>query len=318
MIYAPIIIPTCNRYEHFCKCIESLKSNTFARYTELFISVDYPPELRYENGNKKIKEYLKNGISGFKNVDIIYQPKNLGAYNNELFLINMVFKRYDRYIFTEDDNVFASNFIEYIDKGLELFKNNDNVIAICGTRASEGNRENDKGNVVLSQKFIGYGFGIWKEKYELLLSTINRKYLVEHIFPIKNMLNIYHQNSSLLLAYAAAVLKKEKVYVRDDGEVPLIDETIKFFLELERKYVVHPIDTLVLNFGCDGSGLNCKNNHKEYNISMLSTQKVFDYHIPSKMNIREYTRMDEKSKKRLRCYHAIISLMIFRLINNGD
>lgn len=315
MIYAPIIIPTCNRYEHFYNCIKSLQENTLAKNTELFISLDFPPASRYEEGNKKIRKYLEKGITGFKNVFIYYQQSNLGAYNNELFLINKVFDKYDRYIFTEDDNIFSPNFIEYVDKGLELFEESENIIAICGTRASEGKRENDQGNVVLSRKFIGYGFGIWKKKYLLLLEKINRKYLSQHILPIKNMISIYKKNSSLLLAYAAAVLKKEKVYVRDNGEIPLIDETIKIYLEFEDKYVLHPLDIIVLNLGCDGSGLNCRNNHKVYNKSMLSTDQSFDFEIPSQLNIREYTRADEHGRNRLRCYYAMFSLIIYRLVN---
>ena len=46
-VYAPVCIPTCNRYNKLKKCIESLIANKEAKKTELYISVDYPPEERF-------------------------------------------------------------------------------------------------------------------------------------------------------------------------------------------------------------------------------------------------------------------------------
>ena len=48
--YAPILIPTLNRYEHFKRCVESLAKCTHAEKTELVIGLDYPPSERYQKG----------------------------------------------------------------------------------------------------------------------------------------------------------------------------------------------------------------------------------------------------------------------------
>ena len=58
MVYAPIYIPTLCRSEHFQKCIESLKTNTWARYTDVYIALDYPPSEKYRAGYEKICSYL--------------------------------------------------------------------------------------------------------------------------------------------------------------------------------------------------------------------------------------------------------------------
>ena len=50
----PICIPTCNRYEHLKRCVESLSKCTLASETDLIISVDYPPSDKYVDGNEKI------------------------------------------------------------------------------------------------------------------------------------------------------------------------------------------------------------------------------------------------------------------------
>lgn len=49
-VYAPVLIPTLCRSEHFIRCIESLKRNTWAQYTDVFIGLDYPPSEKYFDG----------------------------------------------------------------------------------------------------------------------------------------------------------------------------------------------------------------------------------------------------------------------------
>ena len=52
MSYAPVLITTCNRYEHLKRCVESLSKCTLASETDLIISVDYPPSDKYVDGNE--------------------------------------------------------------------------------------------------------------------------------------------------------------------------------------------------------------------------------------------------------------------------
>ncbi len=131
-LYYPIIIPTLNRYIHFKRCIESLQNNSGASNTELIIGLDYPPFNKYIEGYKKIKEYLPT-INGFKNVIILEANQNLGAVGNSEKLKNYAYNLgYDAYIFTEYDNEFSPNFIEYINLGLKTYKNDKSIHSICG------------------------------------------------------------------------------------------------------------------------------------------------------------------------------------------
>ena len=106
MIYAPVLITTLNRYEHFKETITSLSQCTGADMTDLYIALDYPPTPFYEDGYRKIVEYLPT-ISGFKSVNIIKREKNYGMGKNfHDALHQVIFTKYDRFIFSEDDNLF--------------------------------------------------------------------------------------------------------------------------------------------------------------------------------------------------------------------
>ena len=100
MIYAPILIPTLNRYEHLRKCLESLSRCTWAEQTDVYVSLDYPPSDqwdRYAPGWEKNREFLRScGNLGFKNLFVIEQTENLGIYckgekpSNLQMLINII------------------------------------------------------------------------------------------------------------------------------------------------------------------------------------------------------------------------------------
>ena len=79
--FAPVLIPTLNRYEHFKRCVESLAHCTHADKTDLFIALDYPLKDSHWKGYKKIKQYLSE-ISGFKTITIIERERNFGAIDN--------------------------------------------------------------------------------------------------------------------------------------------------------------------------------------------------------------------------------------------
>ena len=56
--YAPIYIPTLCRDEHFITGLESLKKNRWAKYTDVYIALDYPAKESHWEGYRKICEYL--------------------------------------------------------------------------------------------------------------------------------------------------------------------------------------------------------------------------------------------------------------------
>jgi len=276
MIYAPIIIPTLNRIEHLRRCITSLQNNAWAKYTPLIISVDYPPEERYKSGYKQVCKYLGEEVTGFQSVKVIYQSQNLGAYENAIYLIEYVKKEYDRYIFSEDDNEFSPNFIEYIDKGLSEFENDKSIIAICSSGVDEDETKTE--NIVLSQNFAAYGYGTWITKMEEYHQQINRENLESIAKNTKVMLKLACAQPRFIFALQSAIFKKEKVYQLPNDIVPVIDQTIIMYMFSEQKYVIAPCSSKVRNWGYDGSGENCSKDI-QYDASRIKIdrEKKFDY-----------------------------------------
>ena len=168
-IYAPVIIPTLCRYEHFKRCLESLRKCTGAEYTDVYIGIDYPTKDSHWDGYNKICEYVSN-IVGFHKLVIIKREKNFGPELNVISLRNCVKEHYDRCIISEDDNEFSPNFLEYMNECLTHFKDNPNVIRICGSKMTWGVDFNTimKGynnNIFPAKDYNASGSAIWFDKF---------------------------------------------------------------------------------------------------------------------------------------------------------
>ena len=59
--FAPVLIPTLCRSKHFLRLMESLKRNTWAKYTDVYCGLDYPPSEKYRQGWQEICDYVDNG-----------------------------------------------------------------------------------------------------------------------------------------------------------------------------------------------------------------------------------------------------------------
>lgn len=281
MIYAPVLIPTLCRFDHFKRCIESLAANTWAKKTDIYIGLDYPLKESQYNGYKRIKDYLDEGIQGFNKVVVIEREENYGAGKNNFELRFYVSQLYDRYIMTEDDNAFSPYFLEYIDKMLEASKDADDIVAVCGYSYPISWKKKDENPAFLEQSFFSaWGYGIFSKKYELIKERIEDGYLEEIIYN-KHLRSRLKEISPKNYCYLSSSLWH--------GDTSIDDKGISQYLILDEKYVLMPYVSLVRNFGWDGSGCNC-NNPSEIN---YSGQEIQEY-----INLKEkYEYKDFKSYK---------------------
>ncbi len=262
-LFAPVIIPTSNRYNHLKSCVESLAKCSGAEETELFISVDYPPSEKYKKGHNEIIEYVKN-IIGFKVVHIYIQEKNLGGYGNLFFLRNEVLKNYDRMIFTEDDNIFSPCFLEYINKGLEIFKDDKRIWGICGYNYSIEipNSYSQQYNYYFSKEYSAWGAGYFNKMLDLDVdrSVDNGKLLLKKYWSKLT----WNARNELICSI------KHNRFPGDLYRILLLIDS--------EMYCVFPTDNLVVNKGHDGSGINCGYNANDiYSVQAQSIEKHFEF-----------------------------------------
>ncbi len=242
--YAPILIPTLNRYEHFRRCVESLSRCTDAEKTELIIGLDYPPTEKYVEGFNKIKAFVGK-ISGFKKVTILDTPTNLNAFVNSERLWKYAFDNgYNAAIYTEDDNEFSPNFLSYCNWALDYFKEDKSIFYICGYNLVD--TPNIINNIYkYNRGFCAWGCSTWKDRREREVEACDINNMKKKVssYPLSIVFNPKKTQIASALLY---MIKNN--YVLTDTAIQTIPN--------DRKWCVFPKLSMVRNWGHDGSGLH--------------------------------------------------------------
>lgn len=242
--FAPVLIATLNRYEHFKKCIESLSKCKYADKTDLYIAFDYPLNESHWAGYKKIEGYLAQ-IKGFKTVIIIKRDVNYGVRKNYNEARNTIFNNYDRIIISEDDNVFSIDFLSFVNKGLDIYKDRKDIFSINGYNYPIIIPRNYKNDIYVWRGFSAWGYGTWKEKWE----KVDWNYSGLKAF-LENKQNLKKLNG-IAECYVPALRRiLETGYVTGDT-------LICYHQIINNMLSVYPVVSRVRNIGHDGSGINC-------------------------------------------------------------
>lgn len=260
-VYYPIIVTTLNRYSHFKRLVASLQRNTDSDKTEFVIGLDYPPSEKYREGYELIRDYLPT-IKGFKKVTIFTTDENLGPYKNGQRLRDYIKGLgYDGYIFTEDDNEFAPNFIQYMNWGLNHFQEDQRIYAICGCNIL--NTEGFTGNVfALNNLHVFWGAGFWynrMEKLDYYRDLKNLRTILDKIPLFKSLTCELHKAASILF-----MIRGGWAY----------GDTIPNFLNKDERWCVYPKITKVRNWGCEGSGVHGRNEKAYRMFSQMSLDEI--------------------------------------------
>ena len=251
MIFAPVVIPTLNRYSHFRKCLESLELCHNADNTDVYVALDFPPSDKYVEGWKEIDTYLqeKEKKNGFKRLTVYRRETNyfFSGKGNALSVFKEIRPYYDRYIFSEDDNVFSPGFLDFINLGLEQFKDDKNVLALCGYSlfVNSGNLPLKKYNTFKNKSyFSAWGYGSWFEK---MFGLNNLDYCRDAFNDKEAMRRVRSLPDSF--RYMMMTLKAGRKF-------PQTDVMCTLYQRIYDMYTITPIVSLVDNVGYDGSGVH--------------------------------------------------------------
>lgn len=246
MEYAPICIATLNRSQHLQACIESLKKNAWAKFTELYIALDFPPSEEYRGGYESVSELLEKGIDGFRCVNIIKRDINYGCEKNFNDLIEQVLIKHNCFIAMEDDCVVAPDFIEYMDKCLDYFKDDPRVQSVSGYTRYELYAQ--KSNVVLTSAYSAWGHGMWKTTYYQMKEEVSIEHFEKYVKSFRCLNNLKRFKSKRVFSrYMDMML---------DGYVPFWDTSFSIWLQMNDFYQVRPLETKVVNRGNDATALH--------------------------------------------------------------
>lgn len=253
--YAPIYIPTLCRDRHFILGVESLKKNGWAKYTDVYISLDYPAKESHWEGYKKICDYLDHGdFSAFANFHVIKRGKNIGSLANIDSTRDLLMEKYDRWIMAEDDIEFAPVFLEFMNKCLDYYENDPDVFAVNGYAYPITYCHSEGSNVIKQYATVSeWGIGYWKKKYLKVLHKIEKGFLRDSFRRADRLGILERMVTGRRYDYINYALSGND----DPLYTHMADVSMGIYCNLTNKCVISPIISKTRNHGFDGTGLYC-------------------------------------------------------------
>lgn len=298
MEYAPVVVFVYDRIEHFSKCIEAIKANKEAKETILYVVSDAAGCLEHEETVNRVREYSR-GITGFKEVRFIFREENFGAFLSLQKGKDYVVKKHGRLIYMEDDIIVSDRFLEYMNMGLEVYKERKDIFSICGCCRDFIRTAYDK-DVLLLPMMKPWGMATWKDRWEAA---------EEYIF---NPVSREDMNNRDLVGKIRKHNKSFLSYLREDmdGRVKLFDARINLYLLKNNMYSVFPRHTLARTIGDDGSGLHMDTRRKYSKVMLWDKKGSFE--MDSNLKVHDEI-IEQSNKAHNGRYRALVKDLLYKV-----
>jgi len=241
MTLSPIALFTYNRPYHTRKTVEALQQNKLSSQSDLFVFSDGPKDEVSGSRVQEVRNYLKN-INHFKSVSIIERESNTGLAANIQGGVQQILSMFGKVIVLEDDLLTSPFFLDFMNEGLRIYENDENVISIHGYLLPVKAKLPD---TFFLRCADCWGWATWKRGWDL-----------------------FQPDGNLLLK--RLIESKQTKQFDFDGSYPftqmLMDQiagktnswAIRWYASgfLANKYTLYPGKSLLSNIGGDGSGTN--------------------------------------------------------------
>ncbi|MDY0321742.1 MAG: glycosyltransferase [Arcobacteraceae bacterium] len=159
---ASIVLFTYNRLWHTQQMLEALQKNELAEDSELFIFSDGGKDEESWGKVNEVRQYLKT-ISGFKNITIIEQEKNLGLADSIISGVTDIIAKYGKVIVLEDDIVTSPYFLNFMNDALNIYEEEKKVWHISGWNYPISNE--NLNDTFLWRTMNCWGWATWEDRW---------------------------------------------------------------------------------------------------------------------------------------------------------
>ena len=266
---SPVVVFAYNRPKHLYKTLEALANNYFAKDSEVYIFIDGTKD---ESGRRSQNEVVeaansfKNGY--FKDIDIYVSEVNRGLSASIISGVDKIIKKNGKVIVVEDDSVSSPYFLEFMNKSLDLFKDDKRVWSVGGYTVPMKIPASYSSDIIVSQRVSSYAWATWKDRWEIIDWQISDYNRFRFDFCQRKKFNKWGEDRSLML---------------DDQMLGRVNSwAIRFDYAMFKNgmFNIIPIHSLICNTGYDGSGT--------HNGAVISSENPFSVELEEAKKISNY------------------------------
>jgi len=254
---APIALFAFNRPEHVTRVLRALADNDLAAESELTIFCDGPRNDGDLQATSQVREIARRA-TGFKHVNVVERDRNLGLAKSVISGVTEILDNHDRIIVLEDDLITSPYFLRFMNEGLDLYRDDDRVLSLCGYTFPVGRPLPE---TFFVRGAFCWGWATWKRGWALYEHDAKRA--LEQIVERGLMYDFDFQGSDpLTLILQATVLADSRA---DSWATRWMATAC-----IHGKYTLYPGKSLIANIGFDGSGRHA-NHEMRYETPMADT-----------------------------------------------
>ena len=239
---SPVCLFVYNKHHLINRVLLSLSKCDNFKYHKVFIFSDISSNnlenIKVKLVRQKILKFKKKN----KNVYIILREKKYGLKDNIIFGVSDVIKKYKKVIVVEDDLIFSKDFLNYMQKNLDFYKNHKKIFSISGYSPSIIRKNSKSYN---HQNFFSYtpsswGWATWVDrwvKFKPLIKLNNRNISkIKKVFKLTSVANYF--------SFKDINLKKRDLWAANFVYTSLVCKSLNSY----------PLVSKISNIGFDGTG----------------------------------------------------------------
>ncbi|MBP3818294.1 MAG: sugar transferase [Butyrivibrio sp.] len=258
MDLAPILLFAYCRLDKTKRCIEALERNVLAQYSELYIFADGAKGKDDMELVRSVQDWLRGYVSesqSFLKIHLEIKETNCGLANSIISGVSKVIEVYGEVIVLEDDIIASPFFLNYMNDGLDYYRNNTQIWSITsfGGYNLQSLKEY-KHDIFVSYRACSWGWGSWRDRWNMVDWQVSDFNELSHD---KEMQKHFNRGGGDLYG----MLRRQM-----DGKIDSWAIRWAYSSSKKNMYTVYPRKGFAYNIGFDGSGVHCSKKSKYNNI----------------------------------------------------
>lgn len=287
---APIVIFAFNRPDKLRNLLNSLKQNKLYAESTKYFFIDGP---RSQADVDAVNEVIE--IARQESDLVEASPTNKGLAKSVIAGITKIVNQHGKIIVLEDDLYCAPLFLEYMNRGLDLYQSTEQILSVCGYGLKINKPKDYQGDIYLSLRSSSWGWGTWANRWNRVDWELNDWPTLKDDKAIQRGFNKGGSDMFGMLAdYKAG---------RNNSWA------IRFCFHQFRNglYSVHPFQSLIENDGYGLDASNCRQTYSRFHVDFNQSTSISSITFPLQLT------PSEAIHKSLRRYHSI-SIRIYSKI----
>jgi len=297
MKLAPIILFCFKRIDTLTECVKNLKLCPESANSDLYIYSDAARNDQEYNQVYDVRNFIKN-IDGFKSISIIERDVNMGVDYNIIYGIKDISTKFDSFIVVEDDLIVSSEFLTFLNEGLNYFHNKNEILTISAFNYIKIPFRY-KWDCYFTGRSNPWGWATWSHKIKEVDWEVSDRKIFLNSKITQKQFNYWGSDLSRMLKNTLS------------GKIKAWDIRLDYFMFKNKKITVYPCKNMVINIGFKRSDASNTFGFNRYKNNIDSFSKLHfkfpDFITKNEIIIKSYINKNNLLNR--------IKTQFFKLIN---